>query len=128
MWPPPCVVPNIAGRVHIPNLSEGPHILKKIEYFCQINPVFSPTVHDLPPNLVESLPLHKLCPAPVSETKHSQSMILDPSNLLPPDIKSKFHALLDQYDSVFDPAITGYKAAFSPLQAKVNLVPVEGPS
>lgn len=125
MWPPPYVISSIAGRVRIPNLSEGPHVLKKNEHFCQINPVFSPTVHDQPPNPIDSLPLHKVCTVPVSETKHSQSLTLDPRDRLPPVVKSKFRTLLDQYDSVFDPPITGHNGAFGPLQAKVNMGPVE---
>jgi len=52
---------------------------------------------------------------------------LDPNNLFPPDITSKFRNLLVQYDSVFDPAITGYNGAFGPLQAKVNMGLVEPP-
>ena len=55
----------------------------------------------------------------------SQGVALDPDNLLPPDITSKFRNLSIQYDSVFDPAITGYNGAFCLLQAKVNMGPVE---
>lgn len=61
------------------------------------------------------------------EPKYSQGVALDPDNLLPPAITTKFCNLLAQYDSVFDPAITGYNGAFGPLQAKVNMGPVEPP-
>lgn len=110
IWLRPCVISHIAGRVCIPNLSENPHVLKKIEHFCQINFVLSPAIHDLPSNPLDSLPLHKLCPVLNSEIKHSLGMALDPNGLLPPDARNKFHSFLDQFNSVFDQTITGYKA------------------
>ena len=127
MWSPPCLITTVAGRVRIPNLSNRPYVLKRNEHFWQVNPVFCPSSQDQSPNPVDSFPYHKVCSVPVSESKYSQDVALDPDNLLPPDIKSNFRNLLIQYDSVFDPAITGYNGAFGPLQAKVNIGPVEPP-
>jgi len=115
MWPPPCLITSVAGRVRIPNLSDRPYVLKRNEHFCQVNPIFFPSIQDPPSNPVGDLPSHKVCSVPVSEPKYSQGVALDPDNLLPPAITTKFRNLLAQYDSVFDPAITGYNGAFGPL-------------
>ena len=121
-WPPPCLITSVAGRVRIPNLSDRPY-----EHFCQVNSVFCPCTQDQSSNPVDNLPYDMVCSVPVSESKYSQGVAVDPDNLLPSDITSKFRYLLVQYDSVFDPAITGYNGAFGPLQAKVNMGPVEPP-
>ena len=126
-WPPPCLITSVAGRVRIPNLSDRPYVLKRNEHFCQVNPIFFPSIQDPPSNPVGDLPSHKVCSVPVSEPKYSKGVALDPDNLLPPVITTKFRNLLAQYDSVFDPAITGYNGAFGPLQAKVDMGPVEPP-
>ncbi|XP_078384150.1 LOW QUALITY PROTEIN: uncharacterized protein LOC144666624 [Oculina patagonica] len=127
VWPPPFLIKSVAGRVRIPNLSDRPYVLKRNEHFCQVNPVFFPSTQDQSSIPVGNLPYHKVCSVPVSESKYSQGVALDPDNLLPPHITSKFRNLLVQYDTVFDPAITGYNGAFGPLQAKVNMGPVEPP-
>jgi len=52
-------------------------------------------------------------------------MLINPDNLLPLEIRVCFQSLLTEYDSVFDPTITGYNGAAGPFIAKVNLCPVE---
>ena len=42
IWPPPCVVSSVAGRIRIPNLTDQPQTLKRNEHFCQVSPVFAP--------------------------------------------------------------------------------------
>lgn len=90
IWPYPGIIPNVSSKVRIPNLSDDPHVLKRHEHFCQISPISTPIN-------VESY------------TKHSKNIQLDPDNLLSPDMSIKFHDLLNQYDSLFDPNITGDK-------------------
>ena len=51
----------------------------------------------------------------------------DPDNLLSPEIRTKFHALLDEYEHVFDPQIQGYNGAAGTFEPKVNMGPVEPP-
>ena len=53
---------------------------------------------------------------------HSFGISLDPDNLLPPHIQEQFHILFAEYDSVFNPTITGYNGAVSPFQTRVNIV------
>ena len=48
-------------------------------------------------------------------------MSLDPSNLLPHDIRAKFRSLLDEYNHIFDPNINGYNGVEGPFEARGNL-------
>lgn len=42
-------------------------------------------------------------------------------------MSDSFHAVLKQFDYVFDPKIEGYNGAFGPFEAKVNMGPLESP-
>jgi len=44
-----------------------------------------------------------------------------------PDERSKFCALLEEYDEVFDPVFQGYNGAAGPFEAVVNMGPVQPP-
>ena len=54
-------------------------------------------------------------------------MSVDPDNLLPDQSRLKFQQLLQEYDHVFDPKIIGYSGADGPIQATVNIGPVQPP-
>ena len=45
LWLPPSTVSSGTCKIRIPNLSSEPHSLKRNEYFCQFNPVFSPDIN-----------------------------------------------------------------------------------
>ena len=62
-----------------------------------------------------------------TKTSYSADVSLDPDNLLPADIRSKFQSLLQEYDQVFDAKIGGYNGKVGPFEAKVNMGPVEPP-
>ena len=47
--------------------------------------------------------------------------------VLPYQSLLKFQQLLQEYDRVFDPQITGYNGAAGPIQATVNIGPVQPP-
>ena len=126
-WPRPGVVSSVAGRIRIPNLSNEPHILKRHQHFCQVDPLSSPTTPHPVPAPYTSMPIVRHLLSPATGPKHSQSVQLDPDNLLSPAIKHRFRTLLDQHDEVFNPAIPGYNGALGPFEAKVNMGPVEPP-
>ena len=89
LWPPPRIVSSVAGKIRIPNLSSEPHSLKRNEYFCQVNPVFSPAINVA----TSSTPSCEPCPRPSGPTgdlQHNSSVRLDPEDVLPPDIRAKF--------------------------------------
>ena len=54
-------------------------------------------------------------------------MSVDPDNLQPDQSRLKFQQLLQEYDRVFDPQITGYNGAAGPIKATVNIGPVQPP-
>lgn len=124
LWPFPGIVSSVAGKIRIPNLSEQPQLVKRNEHFCQICPVFSPPEGDqqlITPHLLpSSQPIPK-------QHAHSSCVSLDPANLLPPEMSTKFRETLDQFDNVFNPKIEGYNGASGPFEAKVNMGPVEPP-
>ena len=42
MWPPPCILNSVAGKIRIPNLTSEPQTLQSNEHFCQAVPTFTP--------------------------------------------------------------------------------------
>ena len=60
-------------------------------------------------------------------TPFSSAVSVDPDNLLPDQSRLKFQQLLQEYDRVFDPQITGYNGAAGPIQVTVNIGPVQPP-
>ena len=111
----------MAGKIRIPNLSSEPQFLKRGEHFCQINRVFTPPDTDSPKH-----PPSRNPPKPAT-SKHSAAVRVDPDNLLPPEVQTEFRALLDTFDTVFDPNFSGYNGAAGPFEAKVNMGPVMPP-
>lgn len=126
-WPRPAVVSSVAGRIRIPNLSGEPHVLKRHQHFCQVDPLSTVTVPSPAPDTHTTVPMARHLPVRPATVQHSKGVQVDPDNLLPPGFKDRFHSLLDQYDEVFNPAISGYNGAEGPFEAKVNMGPVEPP-
>lgn len=120
-WPQPCVVSSVARRLRIPNLSSEPRTLKRNEHFCQATLTFQPSEKAVKDQLPKP-------PTPTStKCNHSSTVQVDPDLLLQPEVRAQFHAVLIEYDSVFDPQFKGYNGAAGPFQAKVNMGPVEPP-
>lgn len=90
-WPKPSIVHSVAGKIRLPNLSSYPQSLKRNEHFVQASPVFEPSTSNEPapvtPKAIPTKPAKCI-------GKHSDKVQLDPDNLLPQDIKSKFRTLL----------------------------------
>jgi hypothetical protein len=59
--------------------------------------------------------------------KHHEAVSVDPDQLLPPEVREKFHELLKQYSEVFNPKFRSYNGALGPFKAKVNMGPVQPP-
>ena len=58
---------------------------------------------------------------------YSNTVVLDPDNILSSEIKQKFRTTLSEFDNVFSPDLTGYNGAVDPLKATVNMGPVLPP-
>ena len=57
----------------------------------------------------------------------SDAVKLDPDNILPNTIRNQFREALQTRDEVFNPAIVGYNGTACPVQASVNMGPVQPP-
>ena len=57
----------------------------------------------------------------------SDAVKVDPDNILPDTIRNQFREVLQTHDEVFNPAIAGYNGIACPVQASVNMGPVQPP-
>lgn len=126
-WPHPGVIPSVAGIIRIPNLSDEPHVLKRHQHFCQVDPLSTSSIPSQASDTLTITPIARHLPQRPASVQHSRGVQVDPDNLLPPGFRDRFHSVLNQYDEVFDPAIPGYNGAVGPFEAKVNMGPVEPP-
>ena len=127
LWSPPGIISSVAGRIQIPNLSGEPIHLKRDEHFCQVSLIFTLSTHEQPQHIADlSKQSINLSPS-VSGTSLSSAVRVDPNNLLQRDMQSSFRSLPSDFDSVFNPMIQGYNGAVGPLEARVNMGPVEPP-
>lgn len=63
----------------------------------------------------------------MSHSRHSDLVQVDPDNMLCDNQKAAFRNLLIKFDDVFNPNFKGYNGAVGPLEAKVNMGPVQPP-
>ena len=57
----------------------------------------------------------------------SDAVEVDPDNILPETICKQFRKVLQTHSEVFNPAIVGYNGIAGPVQASVNMGPVQPP-
>ena len=57
----------------------------------------------------------------------SDAVEVDPDNILPDTICNQFRKVLQTHGEVFNPAIVGYNGIAGPVQASVNMGPVQPP-
>lgn len=128
-WPSPQLIEAVDGKIRIFNDSPEPQKLHKHDHFCQVrltSPVTTvPLTLDVPTSSPSSPQMKNSHDKP---TAYSESVNLDPDNILPPRSHSEFQSLHDQFDDVFSSDIKrGYNGAVGPFQAKVNMGPVQPP-
>ena len=123
MWPTPTITHTVAGHLRLVNDTDDPQLLRRNDHFCQILPVTSPA----DPGPAAS----HFTSAPRSNSQvqkyHSDSICLDPDSQFSPAMRNKFQDLHREFDAVFDPVIVGYNGACGPLEAVVNMGPVQPP-
>ena len=123
IWPEPQILEAVGTKVRLVNSSQEPKLIGRHEHLSQILPTeetssFTPT---------PSLPSLPQPVKPKSSLPFSSSVSIDPDNILPEDLRVKFRQLLQTYDRIFDPDITGYNGAAGPILASVNIGPVQPP-
>ena len=126
-WPPPSIIRSISRMVRIPNLTNEPRVLKRQEQFCQIRPVYIPEYTKEHPGGYTETSSPKVKCTLTSPSGHATTVTLDPDNMFAHSERSKFWALLEQYDEVFDPVFQGYNGAAGPFEAVVNMGPAQPP-
>ena len=123
IWPEPQILEAVGSKIRLVNTSHEPKAIGRHEHLSQILPTISapsPTPSQIPTD--QPSPVRPKCSPPFSS-----AVSVDPDNLLPDQSRLKFQQLLQEYDRVFDPKITGYNGAAGPIQATVNIGPVQPP-
>ena len=105
---------------HTVNTSHKPKAIGRLPQVAYPGRALSPTPSQIPTD--QPSPVRPKCSPPFSA-----AVSVDPDNLLPDQSRLKFQQLLQEYDSVFDPKITGCNGAAGPIQATVNIGPVQPP-
>lgn len=124
-WPSPCIVNTVDRVIRLVNESNDPLRINKNEHVCQIF-----TTSD--ENYVNLNPPSHYCSSiksvnPVKNTFNSELIELDHDNLLSLTLKEKFKEVHREYDTVFSPSIKCYNGAMGPIEAVVNIGPVQPP-
>ena len=123
IWPEPQIVEAVGAKVRLVNSSQEPKLIGRHEHLSQILPTEETSSSTSTPSL-PSLPQSV---KPKSSLPFSSSVSIDPDNILSEDLRVKLRHLLQTYDRVFNPDITGYNGAAGPIQASVNIGPVQPP-
>ena len=113
----------VGSKIRLVNSSNEPKAIGRHKHLSQILPtigVSSPTPSPTPTD--QPSPVRPKCSPPFSS-----AVSVDPDNLPLDQSRVKFQQLLQEYDRVFDPKITGYNGAAGPIQATVNIGPVQPP-
>ena len=123
IWPEPQVIEAVGSKIRLTNSSKEPKAISRHEHLSEILPTAdAPSPTPNPAATPPSLPVKPHSPPPFSS-----SVSLDPDKLLPDATRLEFQQLLQKYDRVFNPVITGYNGAAGPIKATVNMGPVQPP-
>ena len=123
IWPEPQILEAVRSKIRLVNTSNKPKAIGNLEQPIQILPTIGiPSPTPSPPPINPPSPVQ-----PKSPPLFSSSVSVDPDNLLPDRSRLKFQQLLQEYDHVFDPEITGYNGVAGPIQATENIGPVQPP-
>ncbi|KAK2550541.1 hypothetical protein P5673_028741 [Acropora cervicornis] len=111
IWPEPQIVEAVGAKVRLVNSSQEPKLIEETS-----SSTSTPSLPSLPQPVKPKSPL-----------PFSSSVSIDPDNILSEDLRVKLRQLLQTYDRVFNPDISGYNGAAGPIQASVNIGPVQPP-
>ena len=103
IWPEPQIVEAVGAKVRLVNSSQEPKLIGRHEHLSQILPTEETSSSTSTPSL-PSLPQPV---KPKSSLPFSSSVSIDPNNILSEDLRVKLRQLLQTYDRVFNPDITG---------------------
>ena len=134
MWPSPSVIDSVGNKIRVKNNTNEPIVINKNSHVCNIRSVTCVNksndeyFHESISKYSDTANARTLTPT-VNNNIHpfSQSVSLDPDNLMPNDVRDKFKSQLLEYDEVFNPCFPSYNNAFGPIRATVNMGPVLPP-
>ena len=115
----------VASRVRLVNGTAKPRTFRRHGRLCQAHHTTA---------VVPTLPVGPQ-PSPShpggSNSPHSgffsDAVVVDPDNILPDTFRNELHKMVQTHDAVFNPAIVGYNSMAGPVQASINMGPVQPP-
>ena len=115
----------VASRVRLVNDTAEPRTVRRHEHHCQARR----TTVVVPASLVgpHPSPPHSGGSNSPQAGFFSDAVVVDSDNILPDTFRNEFHEVLQTHDEVFNPAIVGYNGMAGPVQASVNMGPVQPP-
>jgi hypothetical protein len=122
-WMPPCIIRSVGGQISIMNNTNLPVNIPKHKHLCQVRAISNISSS-------ENNNYHQAICKPAScDNNHnfSEHVSLDPNKMMNGDIRSKFVALHQKFNHVFDSVLPGYNGASGPSEAVVNMGPVLPP-
>ena len=119
IWPEPQILEAVGTKVRLVNSSQEPKLIGRHEHLSQVLPTEETSSFTSTPSL-PSLPQPV---KPKGSLPFSSSVSIDPDNILPQALRVRFRQLLQTYDRIFDPDITGYNGAAGPILASVSIAP-----
>ena len=124
-WPTPCITASVAGKIRIPNTSDGPISLRKHEHFCQVRHVS--TVRESVASAASAGTPHTPVVRVEAAAQRTQDIRVDPDSILPSSFREDLNRLHDEYSNVFSSKFSGYNGSCGPYEAVVNMGPVQPP-
>ena len=125
LWPRPHIVEAVAHKVRIVNNTSEPRTIRRHKHLCQVRHT---TTLDSASAPVES----PLSPSNNGDTSprpnlFSDAVTVDPDHIIPESVRHQFRQVLQTYDDVFNPTVVGYNGVAGPIEATVNMGPVQPP-
>ncbi|KAL9974235.1 hypothetical protein ACROYT_G011250 [Oculina patagonica] len=127
LCPQPLMAEAVANKVRIVNNIIETRTVRRQEQLCQAHQT---TNLDFMYPTIGSHPLPFPRPSGSTSTKSgffSDAVTSDSDNVFPEDIRNQFRQVPLTYDDVFNPSSIGYNGAAGPIEATVNMGPVQPP-
>ena len=122
-WVRPQITESVGGKLRIVNDTSDPQAVGKHEHFCQARQTSA--ISDSDESGCESLTQNNTTRVLQTSVIHSDQVSVDPHKVLPAASRVEFRKLLQDFEQVFSPNFKGYNGAVGPLQASVNMGPVQ---
>ena len=120
-WIQPQVIDIVDGKARITNDTDEPYSIRRHYHICCARRTTHVTQAVNPP------PAPRPEPKPNLNSPFSRGVKLDPDNVLSNSTRDQFKQVLANHDTVFGPDLPGYNGAAGPIEAQVNMGPVEPP-